>query len=710
MFGDTGFAPVEGSDVNPFAVGTGGGMGGFGGLDEAPAGPLADHGSGSGSGGEMVLGKDTKALGQKTGSTDAKTDPDAKPHMPSRDELMADPAKYGWKPGMTASKEEYAQQYFHEVLAKLCYKDPKIDGNKDPANGYSDADRNLLQSWGYKFSQDVRGDGTKGNTESGLYAARFEPIDGKSKMPPIVAFRGSEFSDGMVDWRSDLLDPSVGARQYNAEKVAIDQLMKVNPGQKLELTGHSLGGALAQKAAAEHAKDIGAITTFQAPGIDSADAAKFNANKDKDTKVNHHYVTGDLVHRAGEAKLDGNFYEHHIPGAGLTSHPGQIGASHTANLLHNSGYDPEELSKGNKVNKYIDSDKNQFDGAKRDEVIHHDHDPQADRPFFEGLRQLLANGLGGPIEGAITGLTKAGSGVLTGAKEIGSGVKNGFLSAMHGLTGGMSTAWDGAKKGGSEMVGGFKQMMTGNLLGGLGGVGKGMLDGAGGLLSGAGQAVGGAASGLWEGAKGLGSGILSAGKGILGGADDLIGGLGRGALGIPKGLANLGVGFSNLVAQGGDALAHLDTGNGVANGLLQAVGGTTKALGETGAGIGNAAKGALSGIGRGTNQAWDGLKEGGGSILKGAGQIFSGSPLAGLGTIGKGLVGGTGNILKGGVDAVSSVGQGVWDAGKSVVGGIGSAGKSIASGVGNAASAAWDGAKNLGGSIAGGAKKLFSGW
>lgn len=668
----------------------------------------------------MQLGKDTKALSDQVGGTQAKADPNDQPHMPSREELLADPAKYGWKPGMTASKEDYAQQYFHETLAKLCYKDPQIDGNKDPANGYSDRDTAFLASWGYKFSRDVRGDGTKGNTETGLYAARFEPIDPKTKMPPIVAFRGSETTENAVDWRSDLLDPSIGARQYSAERKAIDDLMKVNPGQKLELTGHSLGGALAQKAAAEHAKDIGAITTFQAPGIDSADAAKFNANKDENTKVNHHYVTGDVVHRAGEAKLDGNFYEHHMPGAGL-SQPGKIGASHTANLLHNSGYDPGELAKGNKVNKYIDSDKNEFGGAQRDSVIHHTTDPQADRPFLEGLRQLVGNGLGGPIEGLITGGLKGGQGLLTGAKEIGAGLKNGFMSAMHGITGGMSTAWDGAKKGGSEMVGGFKEMMTGNFLGGLGGMGKGLLHGAGGVLSGAGQAVGGVASGVWEGAKGLGSGILSAGKGILGGADDILGGLGRGVLGVGKGVANLGVGLSGLVARGGDALAHLDTGNGVANGVLQALGGTTKALGETGVGLGNAAKGALSGIGRGTSQAWDGLKQGGGSILEGAGQIFSGSPLAGLGTIGKGVVGGAGNILKGGADIVGSVGKGAWDAtksvgqgvwntGKSIAGGIGTAGKSIASGVGKAAGAAWDGAKSVGGAIAGGAKKLFSGW
>lgn len=66
----------------------------------------------------------------------------------------------------------------------------------------------------------------------------------------------------------------------------------------------------------------------------------------------------------------------------------------------------------------------------------------------------------------------------SGVKDVGAGIKNGFMSAMHGITGGMSTAWDGAEKGGSEMVGGFKQMMSGNILSGLGGMGKGLMSGA----------------------------------------------------------------------------------------------------------------------------------------------------------------------------------------------------------------------------------------
>lgn len=162
--------------------------------------------------------------------------------------------------------QEYAQQYFHEAAAKLSYKDPSVNGDdkgKAGEGGYTAADRKFLEQWGYKIGPEVRGSGALGNTDSGMYAVRFEPIDPKSGAAPVVAFRGSEFNEKMVDWRSDLTDGTIGQRQYEGSKKAIDDLMKVAPGQKLEVTGHSLGGALAQKAAAEHAASIGAVTTFQ---------------------------------------------------------------------------------------------------------------------------------------------------------------------------------------------------------------------------------------------------------------------------------------------------------------------------------------------------------------------------------------------------------------------------------------------------------------
>jgi hypothetical protein len=692
MSGESGFTSPSAIGFNPFTTG---GFGGFGTMED---------GYSDGGGGQQTEDKEIGKASQeqpaaKEASAAIKEAASKEPTMGSREQVMANPEKYGWRPGMTTSPEEYAQQYFHEAVAKLSYKDPSINGNEKgkEKDGYSDADRKFLEQWGYKVGGEVRGNGALGNTESGMYAVRFEPLDPKSGSAPVVAFRGSEFNENFVDWRTDLTDSTIGKRQYDASRKEIDALMKVAPGQRLEVTGHSLGGALAQKAAAEHAKDIGAVTTFQAPGVDYTDAAKFNANKNNDVRVNHHYVSSDVVHRAGEQKLDGNFFEHHVAGAGGV---GAIGGSHTANLLHNPG-----------DNSYIGDGSNPL--GTRDSVTKHDKDVQGDRHFFEGLRQLIGVGALGPLEGLVSGLEKGVGGVLTGAKEIGAGLKNGFMNAMNGITGGMSTAWDGAKKGGSEMAGGFKQMMSGNILGGLGGIGKGMWDGASGLVSGAGQAVGGVASGLWEGAKGLGTGLWDAGKGLVGGAGDLIGGVLKAPMGIAKGLGHLGI-------AGAQALINSDAGQGIANGVSHAIGGVGSAIGDTGKGLGTAAKNTLGGIADAGSTAWNGMKKGGGELLGGASDLLHGN-LSGLGGIGKGLWSGASGLLSGGANAAGSVlsgigsgaaavGKGAWNAGKSIVGGIGEAGKGIASTASNVAGAAWDGAKSVGGAIAGKAKSLLSGW
>ena len=408
MSGESGFTSPSAIGFNPFTTG---GFGGFGTMED---------GYSDGGGGQQTEDKEIGKASQeqpaaKEASAAIKEAASKEPTMGSREQVMANPEKYGWRPGMTTSPEEYAQQYFHEAVAKLSYKDPSINGNEKgkEKDGYSDADRKFLEQWGYKVGGEVRGNGALGNTESGMYAVRFEPLDPKSGSAPVVAFRGSEFNENFVDWRTDLTDSTIGKRQYDASRKEIDALMKVAPGQRLEVTGHSLGGALAQKAAAEHAKDIGAVTTFQAPGVDYTDAAKFNANKNNDVRVNHHYVSSDVVHRAGEQKLDGNFFEHHVAGAGGV---GAIGGSHTANLLHNPG-----------DNSYIGDGSNPL--GTRDSVTKHDKDVQGDRHFFEGLRQLIGVGALGPLEGLVSGLEKGVGGVLTGAKEIGAGLKNGYSSA-----------------------------------------------------------------------------------------------------------------------------------------------------------------------------------------------------------------------------------------------------------------------------------------
>jgi pimeloyl-ACP methyl ester carboxylesterase len=656
---------------NPWLTGMGTTGSPFGGLNQdvfstGLAGP-AQQGSG-----EQVLGKDTKQQDQP-GASQAKEAVKTKPALPSREEVIANPEKYGKPPGMDVSPEDYARQYFHEALTELTYKDPRADPKH---GGYTEEDKAFLESWGYKVpTEDVRGDGQNGNPATGLYAARFEPIDGQGGLPPIVSFRGTEPENPLTgganhDLRSDVLDPSIGARQYEAQKEAIAQLMRVDPGQRLEVTGHSLGGALAQRAAADHAKDVSALTTFQAPGIDDDDARRWEENKSADAKVAHHFVSNDIVHRAGEQKLAGDFYEHHVPGRS----PLSFLPSHTANLLFNPG-------DGSYLHDCV---------GVPDRVTHTTEDPQKDRHLAEGLRRI-AGAIGSPIEGLWNGAKKAGGGLMDGLGQAGGGLMNGLGSAWNGLTGGLSSMWSGAKQGGGEIAGGVGKMWNGEFMDGLGDVGSGLLHGAGGLLKGTGQVAGGVLKGGWDVAKGLGSGLWSAGKGLFGGMGDVLGGLGRGISNGVNGLGQLALGAGQTVWDG-----------------AKSVGGSlAKAGGEVGTGLSNGWN-RLTGVGQGTQTAWDGVKKGGGEIGDGVNDLLH-LRSEGFGDIGRGLANGAGGLVQGGMQAggavlggAAEVGKGLWNGGVSLASDAGSA---IAGG----AKAGWETTKNIGADIGRGIKGI-GGW
>ncbi len=126
---------------------------------------------------------------------------------------------------------------------------------------------------------------------------------------PILAFRGTEFSK-IKDLVADLEPQSVGLQQFNANRRRIElELQKLSKHGKVWLTGHSLGGALAQLAGTEFSSLTARIITFQSPGIDAKHVAKLRqhnkANPDKVVKSTHYQVAGDVVSGAGEALTPG---------------------------------------------------------------------------------------------------------------------------------------------------------------------------------------------------------------------------------------------------------------------------------------------------------------------------------------------------------------------------------------------------------------------
>jgi lysozyme len=168
-----------------------------------------------------------------------------------------------------------------------------------------------------------------GYTDGGLINGPFgfemrSFIPSQAEYPnPILAFRGVELSK-IKDLVATLEPQSVGLQQLNANRRRIElELQKLSKHGKVWLTGHSLGGALAQLAGSEYADLTGRIITFQSPGIDAKHVAKLKqhnkANPEQTVQSTHYQVAGDVVSGAGEALTPGELVRFEMnPSSGAT--------------------------------------------------------------------------------------------------------------------------------------------------------------------------------------------------------------------------------------------------------------------------------------------------------------------------------------------------------------------------------------------------------
>lgn len=160
------------------------------------------------------------------------------------------------------------------------------------------SDLQTLAINGYEFDRVEKGD-------LGFQFAIVRSKD-PSKKNDIIAFRGTQPKE-LATIYTDTNPTAVGYQQFRINRGLISSLFT---GNRMDVTGHSLGGSLAQIVASYYAAQIGNVYTYQAPGIDDSMVARFNANKNDDTEVHHHVAVGDMVDKAGEMNLPGTVYVH----------------------------------------------------------------------------------------------------------------------------------------------------------------------------------------------------------------------------------------------------------------------------------------------------------------------------------------------------------------------------------------------------------------
>ena len=252
-------------------------------------------------------------------------------------------------------------------------------------SGLHPEDQTLLTAWGYQPTCE-RLEGT-----DGLHAALFMPADGSDKVP-VVVFRGTEPTQ-KEDLCADL-DPVIGQGQFEANRAEIGALF--SKAGSCDVTGHSLGAALAQLAAMEFS-GIRQVIGFQAPAISAKQAKEFSERSNK-PDVRYHLAQQDMVDLGGEQHLDGEFFVHNARNLN------NVLDAHTGYLLLSPQYDAlrSELGLTNDMLSTLDQRNESMFGVahntdkltEQHEALRYDQYPRQDeQAVIESIRQTVGGGL-----------------------------------------------------------------------------------------------------------------------------------------------------------------------------------------------------------------------------------------------------------------------------------------------------------------------------
>jgi len=204
---------------------------------------------------------------------------------------------------------------YHVIMEQLAHRFAYNNQNLNPEQ-MAKLDSGLA-GIGYKRIRVIE------SSDTGFQAVLFEPVlesapvkagykaelglDGMSEpalegLHTVVAFRGTCNLKGLLD---DADPTGIGTYQFAMHEAEIrDLLAQANSlgHGRPDVTGHSLGGALAQLATASYGDMIQDIITFQSPGLNANEANSVDPEEHAST---HYRMAGDIVPTAGDNVTSG---------------------------------------------------------------------------------------------------------------------------------------------------------------------------------------------------------------------------------------------------------------------------------------------------------------------------------------------------------------------------------------------------------------------
>ncbi len=198
----------------------------------------------------------------------------------------------------TAVREASSDLTLEQLAHRIAYM--------DDATALRPEDREALTNHGFDVDR-IQGHQGAGDLQYWTFPANPRA---PRHVTPVIAFRGTESA---ADLSEDATPAGVGMGQFTMNHAQIQRAIQGLGGHGVVATGHSLGGALAQIAAAYYPDLIVRVVTFQAPGISDEVLARLRAHVASGgaaPTATHHRVDGCVVDDAGDGFVPGDVVVH----------------------------------------------------------------------------------------------------------------------------------------------------------------------------------------------------------------------------------------------------------------------------------------------------------------------------------------------------------------------------------------------------------------